>query len=125
MAPEQTTSGPVAPAERLGVIDALRGLALFGVLAMNLETIFRVSIFQQFLPGPPSQGLERAIGAGLEILLDFKAFGFKYPKSLRIARFVRWGLHFCNDHPAKREGTFERMDIHPCQITVGRDIPRR
>ncbi len=62
---------------------------------------------------------------GSRFLLDFKAFGLKYPKSLRIACFVWWGLHFCNDHPAKREGMFERTDIHPCQITVGRDIPRR
>lgn len=74
MTPERDAAGPVAPAKRLGAIDALRGLALFGVLAINLETAFRVSIFQQFLPTPPSQGLERAVAAGLAMFLDFKAF---------------------------------------------------
>lgn len=73
MAREQVGPGPVAPAERLGAVDALRGLALFGVLTINLETAFRVSIFRQFLPHPPAQGLDRAIEAGLAILLDFKA----------------------------------------------------
>jgi uncharacterized protein len=72
--PDKLTRGPVAPAERLGAIDTLRGLALFGVLVINLETEFRVSIFQQLLPGPPIHGLERMISAALEILVDFKAF---------------------------------------------------
>jgi hypothetical protein len=40
----------------------------------QLETEFRVSIFQQLPPGPPIHGVERAIAAGLEILVDFKAF---------------------------------------------------
>jgi uncharacterized protein len=31
-------------------IDIIRGIALFGVLMVNLVTEFRVSIFQQFLP---------------------------------------------------------------------------
>ena len=33
-------------------IDILRGIALFGVMAVNLVTEFRVSIFQQFVPDP-------------------------------------------------------------------------
>lgn len=44
---------PVSRAERIEAIDALRGLALFGVLMVNLVTEFRVSIFAQFLPAPP------------------------------------------------------------------------
>jgi uncharacterized protein len=64
---------PVAPVARLAAVDALRGLALFGVLAINLETAFRISIFQQFLPNPPSRGLDRIIEAALTILVDFKA----------------------------------------------------
>lgn len=43
-------SVPVKAKERIQAIDVLRGLALFGVLMVNLVTIFRVSIFQQFLP---------------------------------------------------------------------------
>jgi uncharacterized membrane protein YeiB len=37
--------------ERIHALDALRGLALLGVLATNLETEFRISIFQAFI-GP-------------------------------------------------------------------------
>ena len=43
---------PASRAERIEAIDALRGLALFGVLMVNLVTEFRVSIFAQFLPEP-------------------------------------------------------------------------
>src|SRR6266436_6356047 len=42
--------GPVAPSSRIEGIDVLRGLALFGVLAINIVFEFRVSIFEQFLP---------------------------------------------------------------------------
>ena len=44
------TFAPVAPADRLGTLDILRALALFGVMAVNVVTEFRVSIFEQFLP---------------------------------------------------------------------------
>ena len=37
--------------DRIDAIDILRGCALFGVLMVNLLTEFRVSIFEQFLPG--------------------------------------------------------------------------
>ncbi|WP_245442808.1 DUF418 domain-containing protein [Methylobacterium terrae] len=68
---------PARPAdlsERLPALDALRGLALLGVLAINLEGEFRVSIFRQFLPGPPEAGLDRWIDAVLLTFVDMKAF---------------------------------------------------
>jgi uncharacterized protein len=43
-------AGPVGPSSRIVGIDVLRGLALFGVLAINIVFEFRVSIFEQFLP---------------------------------------------------------------------------
>jgi hypothetical protein len=50
----------IAPNDRIVTIDILRGLALFGVLMVNLVTEFRVSIFEQFVPsgaiGPPWTG---------------------------------------------------------------------
>ena len=48
--------------------------ALFGVLAMNIVTIFRVSIFAQFLPNAePAMPLDRAVAAVLTVAVDFKA----------------------------------------------------
>ncbi|MGJ4947874.1 DUF418 domain-containing protein [Bradyrhizobium sp. HKCCYLS20291] len=41
---------PASRGERLPAIDILRGLALFGVMAINVVFEFRVSIFGQFLP---------------------------------------------------------------------------
>lgn len=69
----EDTAVPIPPAGRIDSLDALRGLALFGVLAINLETEFRVSIFQQFMPGPAHQGLDHWVGAFLHIFLDLKA----------------------------------------------------
>jgi uncharacterized protein len=66
---------PVAPQDRILAIDVLRGIALFGVLAINLATEFRVSIFQRFLPTPPSASwIDRIIESILMIGIDSKAF---------------------------------------------------
>jgi uncharacterized protein len=51
---EEIRSGPVSPSDRINSIDALRGIALFGVLAINVVTIFRVSIFERFLFHQPT-----------------------------------------------------------------------
>lgn len=40
---------PVDPSERIDAIDVLRGIALLGVMAINVVNEFRVSIFEQFL----------------------------------------------------------------------------
>jgi uncharacterized protein len=65
---------PISPSERIDAIDVLRGLALFGVLAINDVTVFRVSIFAQFLPNTaPARALDRAVQAVLTVAVDFKA----------------------------------------------------
>ena len=58
-------SEPVAPADRVEALDVLRGVALFGVLTVNLVTIFRLSLFQEFLHGP-EDAWARAVSLGLE-----------------------------------------------------------
>src|SRR5262245_18991440 len=66
---------PLAPMDRLAGIDVLRGLALFGVMAINIVFEFRVSMFEQFLPGgdAASSGIDGAVETILERALELKA----------------------------------------------------
>ncbi len=78
----------VPPEDRLASIDILRGVALFGVMAVNLLTAFRVSIFQQFLQVEPSQAAadrfaEAFVFAGLE-LKALALFSFLFGVGLAI-----------------------------------------
>jgi uncharacterized protein len=69
------SAGPIVPADRIAAIDILRGIALFGVMAINVVTIFRVSIFERFLPTPvDGTWLDRALYSSLMIGIDLKAF---------------------------------------------------
>ncbi|MGN6093929.1 MAG: DUF418 domain-containing protein [Luteibacter jiangsuensis] len=71
----QEVALPVRPDHRIAVIDVLRGVALFGVLSVNLITEFRVSLFQQFLP-PTMDGsrLDHIIDAIVSVGMESKAF---------------------------------------------------
>lgn len=70
-----TNPGPIAPSDRIAAIDIVRGIALFGVMAINVATIFRVSIFERFLPvGLDGTWLDRALYSILMIGIDLKAF---------------------------------------------------
>jgi uncharacterized protein len=59
--------------DRWAPIDALRGLALLGVLWVNLVTEFRVSLFAQFLGAPPASLAERAASSFVFLALEGKA----------------------------------------------------
>ena len=80
MQPQQPTgpepaSAPVNPSERIDAIDALRGLALFGVFAIHVTMQFRVSIFEQFLPpATTASALDRALLTFLRAAIEMKAF---------------------------------------------------
>lgn len=66
---------PIGSAERIDAIDVLRGIALLGVLAINVVTEFRVSIFQQFLFSKPAASpIDNAIDAILTLAVEMKAF---------------------------------------------------
>jgi uncharacterized protein len=66
---------PINPSERIDSIDVLRGIALFGVLAINITTEFRVSIFEQFLSQKhPTSPLDRTVETILTLAVDLKAF---------------------------------------------------
>ncbi|QHO74404.1 permease [Bradyrhizobium sp. CCBAU 051011] len=66
---------PTDPARRIDAIDALRGIALFGVLAINLVMGFRVSIFEQFLSAKSAASpVDRVVETILILGIDMKAF---------------------------------------------------
>jgi uncharacterized protein len=70
-----TSATPVRPSDRIDAIDVLRGIALFGVLAVNLVTEFRVSIFQQFLPHlDTGTSVDRAVESFVSLVIESKAF---------------------------------------------------
>lgn len=70
-----SSPGPIAPSDRIAAIDMVRGIALFGVMAINVVTIFRASIFERFLPdGGDGTSLDRALYSILMIGIDLKAF---------------------------------------------------
>ena len=72
---EAARTGPIAPSDRIAAIDIVRGIALFGVMAINVTTVFRVSIFEQFLPaGLDGTWLDRALYSILMAGIDLKAF---------------------------------------------------
>jgi hypothetical protein len=64
------SASPIAPSERIGTIDILRGLALFIVLMINTATEFRVSIFDQFLPGAKSAAMADQISGAFVLGLQ-------------------------------------------------------
>jgi uncharacterized protein len=68
------SAGPTSPSERIGTIDILRGIALFIVLIINTATEFRVSIFEQFLPGEKPAGLAGRLSEAAVLALHTKGF---------------------------------------------------
>lgn len=57
---------------RIEAIDALRGLALLGVLIINLDTEFRVTFFEQFSPHYATMA-DKIVRAMIGFLVEFKA----------------------------------------------------
>jgi uncharacterized protein len=79
---------PAAPEERFLQIDVLRGLALFGVLMVNLEAGFRVPLLESILQsgGVPSDA-DRIVEWLISAVLEFKAiaiFSFLFGAGIAI-----------------------------------------
>lgn len=70
---EADAAGPISPGDRVWAIDALRGFALFGVLAINLDTEFRRTLFEQFQVRSEEGGLDRIASLLLAYGLETKA----------------------------------------------------
>jgi uncharacterized protein len=67
-------ASPIDSSERIGTIDILRGIALFIVLIINTATEFRVSIFEQFLPGTKAAGLAGQLSEAVILALHTRGF---------------------------------------------------
>lgn len=90
--------GPTGSAgERIEALDVLRGMALFGVLVVNLVGSFRVSFLEYFLlRSPGASALDRAAELAIQVLVEGKAltlFAFLFGAGLAIqhGRFERTG----------------------------------
>ena len=65
---------PIPPGERHATLDVLRGVALFGVLLINIHTLFRVSLFDHILRFHTHPGRwNHVVDALLAGLLETKA----------------------------------------------------
>src|SRR3954467_13298144 len=74
-ASDLTSQGPIAPSQRIEAIDVLRGLALLGVIAINVVFEFRVDFFEQFLPASGSlPAIDQALKRFLVPAVELKAF---------------------------------------------------
>jgi len=69
----EVVAAAVPPRDRIDAIDALRGLALFGVAAVNVLTEFRVSLYQQFIANWHADGLDGAVERFVSFFLEWKA----------------------------------------------------
>src|SRR5689334_25125132 len=66
---------PVTAAERVTALDVLRGVALLGVLLVNLDSGFRGSLFAHILNFHTHPGwANRATDLALAWVFEFKAF---------------------------------------------------
>jgi uncharacterized protein len=70
-----SAAAPTDPADRDPALDAVRGLALLGVLLMNVHSGFRVPLPVHILDPDPGPGwADRAVAAVLSTAVEFKAF---------------------------------------------------
>jgi uncharacterized protein len=94
-------AGPVSQGERIWALDALRGLALFGVLAINLDTEFRVSFYEQFMPPAPGTAAD-------SLTADFLTYFFEFKAILIFSVLFGIGLSI----------QFERLKARPDRLTL-------
>jgi uncharacterized protein len=71
---EKRRATAVSPDARITAIDSLRGIALFGVLMVNLVREFRVSLFAQFVAHDPGSSSDRFLDSFISDAFEMKAF---------------------------------------------------
>lgn len=72
---DESSTSALSPEKRIDAIDVVRGVALFGVLIVNVVTEFRVSIFQQFLGDETDMtAADLIVSRFVSVFLEMKAF---------------------------------------------------
>ena len=94
---EDSNWRPSAPAERYPAIDILRGMALFGVLVVNILTLFRVPLLEHILRPRPDPGVpNRLVDLLAAGVLEFKAvtiFSFLFGVGIAIQTERAGAMH--------------------------------
>jgi uncharacterized protein len=93
------TADATAVGERLGHVDAIRGLALFGVLLVNLMVHAEIVLSEAQVAAFPWKRADAAVGFLVDVFWEGKAqalfsmlFGFGF--ALMMGRMERRGAHF-------------------------------
>ena len=66
-------AAPVQPAERISEIDIVRGIALFGILMVNLS-FFKIPVMMDRMPSAFSPGLDQAVAWLIQLLFTGKFY---------------------------------------------------
>jgi uncharacterized protein len=98
-----STISPTDPRQRLSSLDSLRGLALFGVLMVNLQALFRVSLFDYCGRHDVGRGYANIVtDYAIRFLLEFKAFAiFNFLFGVGMAAFFERARHPGHERPLR------------------------
>lgn len=66
-------AAPVQPAERISEIDIIRGIALFGILMVNMS-FFKIPVMMDRMPSAFSPGLDQAVAWLIQLLFTGKFY---------------------------------------------------
>lgn len=66
-------AAPVQPAERISEIDIVRGIALFGILMVNMS-FFKIPVMMDRMPSSFSPGLDQAVAWLIQLLFTGKFY---------------------------------------------------
>jgi uncharacterized protein len=66
-------AAPVQPAERISEIDIVRGIALFGILMVNMS-FFKIPVMMDRIPSSFSPGLDQAVAWLIQLLFTGKFY---------------------------------------------------
>jgi len=70
---QNTKAAPVQPAERISEIDIVRGIALFGILIVNMS-YFKIPVMMDRMPSAFSPGLDQVVAWLIQLLFTGKFY---------------------------------------------------